>query len=123
GSAQNRKQLRRDSTSIDVLWLAGRAHGSAAVGPGSTLFERTTLALTIEEVEIRETPSVSKLLGLEVERDQASGVWIRQRLQQNAASHGEHNRSSAGTERQNEDREQRKARSGPQTAPCVTNIL
>src|SRR5256885_5655885 len=59
----------------------------------SSDLKRTALAPAIEEVGIRETPPVAKLLGLKVHSHQAVGLWVRQGLQKNAADHGKDRKS------------------------------
>src|SRR5205814_7720055 len=98
--SQRRKQFGRDLAAGDVLGLAGCADRAAPGAPCCRRPERVALTPAIQKVEVGSRPFVAVLLSLFMHSDQAIGLGVRQRLQQDAVGHVEHDGRGPGAERQ-----------------------
>ena len=125
-NTEHGKKFSRDLAQVNILRFSRRAQ-RRPIEKHSPHLERTALALAIEKVRVsnvlftvhRRVPGIR----MAVHRNQPVGLWIRQRLQQNAIDHGEHHGRGSGAEGQRQQRNRRESRIFAQRAQRVAQVL
>ncbi len=120
---QSAEKSRRDFVSVDVLGRTGICQVKAERHEGGHLLEGAGIALPIEEVGVGKIGGVFKSSIVEHDHNQAVGVAVGERGQDNAFDHAEDGGVRADAEGEGEDRDGGESGRAREEAQGVADVL